>query len=382
MIRILLSIALLLPTLSAAERWNVQYYYDEDKTQLQLVDLAFPSATRGIAVGWIVENNNPSKKVKPTCLTTSDGGAHWTQEPLKDEPRSIFFLNDSLGWMVTESGLWLTEESGHTWRKIFDQPKPNPKLGPVTPGGLLLRVAFLDEKHGFAVGYQKAVLETHDGGRSWTPVAEAAKPVGNPAFTAYTRVAFDGKLGLIVGAATPPRRDVGAYPSWMEPERASKAKQQPNLTLVLQTRDSGATWTSSQAPLLGLTIGLRMSGDTGMSIFGFAESFDWPSEATRIDLNTGKSTRAFREKNRRVTDAALFPGPIAVLAAVEPSGRLNNLPIPGKVRMLRSTAPNLEEWQEIPVDYRAVAGTVVLAGPDPDHLWAATDTGMILHLAK
>jgi len=67
---------------------------------------------------------------------------------------------------------------------------------------------------------------------------------------------------------------------------------------------------------------------------------------------------------------------------VEPSGRLNSLPIPGKVRMLRSTSPNLDQWQEVPVDYRAVAGTVVLAGPDPDHLWAATDTGMILHLVK
>ena len=32
------------------------------------------------------------------------------------------------------------------------------------------------------------------------------------------------------------------------------------------------------------------------------------------------------------------------------------------------------------VDYRAVAGSVMLAGPDEDHLWAATDTGMILHL--
>jgi len=367
---LLLSIALLLPSLSAAERWTVQYYYDEDKTQLQLVDLAFPSATRGIAVGWIADNN-PSKKLKPTCLTTSDAGAHWTQEPLKDDPRSIFFLNDSLGWMVTEGGLWLTEESGHTWRKIFDQPKPNAKLGPASPGGLLLRVAFLDEKHGFAVGYQKTFLETHDGGRTWTPVAEAAKPV-----------AFDGKFGIIVGAATPPRRDVGAYPSWMEPERASKAKQQPNLTLVLETKDAGATWTSSMAPLLGLTLGLRLSGNVGMSIFGFSESFDWPAEVTRIDLTTGASSRAFREKNRRVSDTALFPGPMAVLAAVEPSGRLNSLPIPGKVRMLRSTSPNLDQWQEVPVDYRAVAGTVVLAGPDPDHLWAATDTGMILHLVK
>jgi hypothetical protein len=366
--------------LNAAEHWSIQYYYDEDRTTLQLVDLAFPSASRGIAAGWI-SDANPSKKPRPTILTTSDGGAHWMLDALKDEPRSLFFLNDSLGWMVTESGLWLTEESGHIWRKIFDQPKPNAKLGPVSPGGLILRVWFLDEKHGFAVGYQKTVLETHDGGRTWKPVTEAAQPTGNPVFTAYTRIAFDGKLGLIVGAAVPPRRDLGAFPSWMEPERASKVKQQPNLTLVLQTLDGGVTWTASTAPLVGLVTGLRLLGDVGMSMFGYSESFDWPSEVYKIDLQSGKSTRAFREKNRRVTDAALFPGR-AFLGAVEPTGRLNSLPIPGKVKMLASTGGELDQWREIDVDYRAIAGSLVLAGPDPEHMWAATDTGMILRLVK
>ena len=41
---------------------------------------------------------------------------------------------------------------------------------------------------------------------------------------------------------------------------------------------------------------------------------------------------------------------------------------------------DLVEWKEMDVDYRAVATTLVLAGPDREHLWAATDTGMILHL--
>jgi hypothetical protein len=231
------------------------------------------------------------------------------------------------------------------------------------------------------VGYQKTVLETHDGGHTWMPVAEAAKPTGNPVFTAYTRITFDGKLGLIVGAAVPPRRDLGPFPSWMNPEGASKARQQPNLTLVLQTDDSGTTWKASTAPLLGLVSALRMSGDVGMSVFGFSESFDWPSEVYKIDLESGMSARVFREKDRRVTDAALFSGR-SFLAAVEPPGRLNSLPIPGKVRMLASAGANLDQWQEIDVDYRAIAGSVVLAGPDPDHMWAATDTGMILRLVK
>jgi hypothetical protein len=70
----------------------------------------------------------------------------------------------------------------------------------------------------------------------------------------------------------------------------------------------------------------------------------------------------------------------AYLAAVEPPGKLNSLPIPGKVKML--TTLDFETWTEMEVDYKAVARSLVLAGPDPDHQWAATDTGMILHLIQ
>ncbi len=102
----------------------------------------------------------------------------------------------------------------------------------------------------------------------------------------------------------------------------------------------------------------------------------------RLDLKTGQSESVFKKKDRLVTDAAIFSGGAdgrAFLAAVEPPGRLRSAPIPGKVRMLSST--NLKDWVEMPVDYRAVAQSLVLAGPDADHLWAATDTGMILRLS-
>ena len=46
------------------------------------------------------------------------------------------------------------------------------------------------------------------------------------------------------------------------------------------------------------------------------------------------------------------------------------------------TSTDLKEWNEMEVDYRAVATSLVLAGPDPSHVWAATDTGMILRLVK
>jgi hypothetical protein len=44
------------------------------------------------------------------------------------------------------------------------------------------------------------------------------------------------------------------------------------------------------------------------------------------------------------------------------------------------TSDDAENWTEMPVDYRAVAHRALIAGPDPTHVWVATDTGLILNL--
>jgi hypothetical protein len=109
---------------------------------------------------------------------------------------------------------------------------------------------------------------------------------------------------------------------------------------------------------------------------GFNESFQWPSEVYRLaDGNTGS---VFRDKSPRVIDAQLYPGPHVYLAGVEPTGKMNSAALPGKVKILKSD--DFKTWTDMPVDYKAVARSVVMAGPDPAHVWVATDTGMILHL--
>jgi len=359
-----------------AEKWTVQYFYDQDRTELQLTDLAFPSAERGIAIGTIYEREG--RKPRYTALVTSDGGANWALVPLKEFPRSIFFLDESNGWLVTSEGIWHTAEAGRSWTRISDQIKPNKKLDSPPQGGLILRVWFLYAQHGFAAGFQKSVFETRDGGRTWNPVEEAAKPASNPAYSLYTHLGFaDARHGLIVGGYSSPRKDAD-LPDWMDPEKAMRRRPVPTLTLELETGDGGATWASSTAPLIGSVASLRVSGNLGLAVFGYADSFEWPSEVYSLSLATGKSESVFKQKDRRVTDAISFPGARAFLAAVEPSGRLYSSPIPGKVKMI--TSANLKDWTEMDVDYRAVARSLVLAGPDAGHLWAATDTGMILRL--
>jgi len=189
---------------------------------------------------------------------------------------------------------------------------------------------------------------------------------------------MDGKKGLIVGGSRPPRPDDPHLPAWMEPERAVKRREVPTLAILLQTLDGGATWTNSTAPVFGTVTSVRLSGNDGLAVFGFNDSFEWPSEVYRLTTTTGASTSVFHAMDRRVMDAALFPGPRAFLAAVEPPGRLTSVPIPGKVKIL--TSSDFTNWTEMDVDYKASARSVVLAGPDADHQWVATDTGMILRL--
>lgn len=359
-------------------KWTIQYFYDELKAELEITDLAFPTAQQGIAVGAIYEKG--SDREKYASVTTGDGGLHWTMQPLKEYPRSIFFLNASTGWMVTDRGLWFTEDSAHSWKKMSEQLKPDKNLEPETTIGRLLRVWFLDEKHGFGVGLQKTIVETKDGGRTWTPLAAAAKPPGNPAYTAYTNIVFaDAKQGVIIGGSQAPRREEGlrgSLPAWMDPEDAMKRKPGPTLTLLAETTDGGATWTTLTVPLSGIATSLRFTSSDGLIVMGFGGSSPWPSDVIRFaDDNTG---RVFRERSPRVIDAALYTGPHIYLAGVEPTGAMNMAAIPGKVRILEST--DFKTWTEMPVDYKAEAKSVVIAGPDKDHVWVATDTGMILHL--
>jgi hypothetical protein len=358
-----------------AERWKLQYFYDEGRDTMVIEDLAFPSAQRGIAVGTILDEMS-RKKPRYFALVTSDGGSRWINQNLLEHPRSIFFLNDSQGWMVTDDSFWSTEDSGRNWKRIAPQIKPDKKISQLT-GGLITRVWFTDAKHGFAIGLQKAAYESKDGGLTWTPLLEAAQPAGNASFTAYTRIYFDGKHGMIFGTSAPPRRDDPRFPEWMEPERAVKRRQVPTLTLELKTVDGGQTWKSESAGLFGTLSSVRFSGQDGISVYEYNQSFEVPADVYHLDARAKTVTSVYKS-NLRVMDCALFPGPRAFLAAVEPPGRLNTVPIPGKVKIL--TSSNWTDWKEMDVDYKANARSVIIAGPDAEHQWVATDTGMILHL--
>jgi photosystem II stability/assembly factor-like uncharacterized protein len=342
-------------------RWQVQFLYDNAKSEMVLQDLQTPTPARGIAIGEIVEGRGR----KGVAVVTADGGEHWNVTKVEENPVSLFFLNDSLGWMVTEKGLWKTEEGGKDWVKL-------PKL-PNQPW----RVYFIDENNGWAACTKKAILATHDGGRKWESIPAAAEVPGAADHSAYSWIAFaDKNFGIITGFNQPASRWTGTFPTWLDPEDALSRRETPHLVYQALTRDGGKTWKSGSVSLLGQITRVRF-GPTGpgLGLIEYGDSFRVPSEVYKLDRGTGKNQTIFRDKRYAITDIWLSKDGTAYLAGIEVVGQVRSVS-PGKVKVFRSS--DLSAWSEMEVDYRAIAQRAMITGADDQNLWVATDNGIIL----
>ncbi len=357
--------------LGAGPHFVAQYFYDQDKSELQLIDLKFPSAKHGIAAGVITEG----KKVDPVLLVTTDGGSHWILRsmkdslPPKDVPLSLFFVSDTEGWMVTEKGLWFTNDFGHFWRKAGELPKG------------ITKVWFLTTTHGWGIGATKQVIETTDGGTSWNPLAAAKDPPGAVATTVYTDIVFLRNHGIITGWNQPP--DYSTHPEWQAPE--TRSSNGPGTTIFLETSDGGKTWGSSSGAMFGQLTAVRVAlNGTSLALFEFSARTDSrmvhlpPSEVHRMSIETGIPDRVYREEETQITDLAMTTQGTPYLAGHAMVGVVRDNPIPGKLKVL--TSSDFAKWTEIPVDYRAEAHRAYLAVAEDRDVWVATDTGMILKL--
>lgn len=354
-------LALLLVPPVSAQGWKLQYFYDQEKTSLTINDFVFPSAQYGLAAGYIAVG----KREEPTQLLTTDGGEHWALSPLKEMPISLFFLDERMGWMVTTKGLWRTNEAGRNWTKL-----------PKVPGDIL-RVCFTSEKDGYAVGIKKLVLETHDGAETWKVVKDAEDQPGDGRYSAYVWVAFaTPKIGLITGMNNPPRRFAPYFPDWLDPQATFRMRDIPHLSYSLVTLDGGQTWRKKSASLLGQTSRFRLNPNgKGIGLIEYSELSEIPSEVYIIDWRNGKSGSAYKDPKVSISDVWMDDDGAAYLSGIEEPGRLRDI-IPGKVVVMKSQ--DYMHWHTMPVDYRASAIHTMLGGPDTQHRWLATDTGMIL----
>ena len=148
-----------------------------------------------------------------TLLSTSSGGQSWSKHELKwdvlierivkeggyVEPNlnAVYFSSPNVGWVVGEFGLVLnTEDGGKTWT--------SQRYGSDLPQ--LYAVKFLDDRRGWAMGQGGNLIQTIDGGKHWSSVEiETNRDLYD--------VSLEGQRGIIVGDGVAlASRDGGA--SW------------------------------------------------------------------------------------------------------------------------------------------------------------------------
>lgn len=130
-----------------------------------------------------------------TVLRTLDGGATWTAIPVAGAETVDFRDIEAFGpdeavimGIDRPARIFRTTDGGRTW---------DPAYFDDTPGIFLDGMAFFDDRNGLAFGDPMdgrfLILLTSDGGASWTPLPEAARPVareGEAAFAASGTSAF------------------------------------------------------------------------------------------------------------------------------------------------------------------------------------------------
>jgi hypothetical protein len=288
----------------------------------------------------------------------------WLRDPLPEPARSV--SSDSRHfWIAAASGIWRRPIAAGTWVKEWE-------------GEGLEQILFVGEK-GYAAGAGKTVLFTDSEGK-WTPLPAAADPTTNTSATIYHWIHFlTPRIGIISGASRPPRGgETGEMPAWLDPNPGARRKEWPGASLTLETRDAGLTWRHSVTSIFGKITRVRYARDgKGLALIEFHDQFEFPSEVFAIDLKTGSSDRAFRRKDRAVTDTWLFPG-AGYLAAIEPPSDPAAAPL-GRVYLFHST--DLHEWRELDFP-KALGARAFLSGSPSGSLWIAVDTGLLFHLPE
>ncbi len=107
----------------------------------------------------------------PTTAWTSDGGLNWNATYWSGmyDIVDVDALDAQTAIACTTSGIWRTTNHGVGWTTI-----------PTAPYYDLFAADFIDAQHGWAVGYD--VLETIDGGLSWTHRAASAVALRDVSF--------------------------------------------------------------------------------------------------------------------------------------------------------------------------------------------------------
>jgi photosystem II stability/assembly factor-like uncharacterized protein len=203
-------------------------------SQSLLLDLA-RAGSRLVAVGE-----------RGHVLLSDDEGVTWRQAksvPTRDMLTAVFFADGEYGWAVGHDETILnTVDGGETWTRSNFAPESQQPL---------LDLWFANRVSGIAVGAYGAYLTTNDGGRSWTTSKFEAPPARQAAHGADPQEDLppDYHLNRIVGVGN----------------RLFIAAESGQL---YRSDDRGASWRALPSPYEGSFFGLVPIRGEGLLAFG------------------------------------------------------------------------------------------------------------------
>ena len=187
---------------------------------------------------------------------------------------------------------------------------------------------------------------------------------------------MNGKQGLILGWHD---YNTSISGDWADPDMARYRSRFGSRALLLQTSDGGVSWKLTMIPTHGRFTRLQvLPTGLGLALMEIEGDAVRPSLAYRIEFGQSTMRAAFSQLEPVVTDVALLPDGTALLAGIEKHGSMPRLGATRRAVILRST--DLSRWEEMELDYRAVASRMFLAPASDGSLWSATDTGMVFRL--
>jgi photosystem II stability/assembly factor-like uncharacterized protein len=208
-------------TEDAGHTWHEAYKFSAtefDGATPELYSLRFNGKKRG----WVVGSASRGDVVVNSILAiTRDGGSSWQvlRAPTKQELIHIDFVDDKHGWIVGANGAILhTEDAGESWTKQASETN-------VT----LYHVDFRNQKQGWAVGEKGTILTTVNGGTSWSKVV-------SPVTSTLLSVQFVNEdEGWVAGRGGVVLRSNNRGDTWVEQESGTKQ----NLYALFMTKKGG-----------------------------------------------------------------------------------------------------------------------------------------------
>jgi len=251
---------------------------------------------------------------------SDDTGADTTLVPVPAKPaeRAVSSLLLDLaragsGWVaVGQRGDILISPDGNKWQQV-----------PAPVDITLTRVRFLDATHGWAIGYDGAVLGTEDGGKSWK-LLQFDAAWGKPYFDVLF---FDQNNGLLAGANGTLKKTADGGKTW-DAVSSDVFADTPNLynltalgdgslllagerSFLARSTDKGATWVQLKSPYTGSYFGALATGGNGVLVFGLRGNAFYAADIAKAAPLSAKELAAMQAAASDAENAGNNQNPVS-----------------------------------------------------------------------